>query len=336
MRSSLTSARFFALPLELRHEVYRKLLVQPCKFDLRHKDTCNDHEKVYSIRPGPGYVATDCCANCQTNGYCEPQAPIFKSPFRSKWARPHTNVYLCDNCYWDVAGRIHNNPCLKSLRCLCTRRTNLDVLLIDKRFHGEAAPIFWSENTFAFEYPHLLVGFLRAIRPQVRSWLRRISFMPSHPRVLHDDTTVMGSRWSGPRNNELVDPWGWDEIGVCWELLRQCEGLTWLELDVYCLQRLKWALLIRLIHVNGLVIFSRRPGDNEIIAKYADNSSRLWLSIGRRKPVDTPTTRLMVASMTKSRNMKSKTLKRHYFETGLHDIYGGDIYPNEDSDNDDW
>lgn len=154
--------------------------------------------------------------------------------------------------------------------------------------------------------------------------------MPSHDRVLKDDTTIGGDEvWRWRYHDEIEDPWGWEDIKSCWQLLRQCDGLTWLELEVFCLQRLEWALLIRLIHVNGSVIFSRRPGKGEIFARRIDTSSRIWLSIGRRKKVQTPTTELMIASMTNPRNMKAKTLKRHYTESTLYDIYGENVYPPE-------
>lgn len=130
---------------------------------------------------------------------------------------------------------------MRSVRCLCARRANLEVLLINKRVYSEAAPIFWSENCFAFEYPNLLSGFLRAISPQTRLWLRRISFMPSHDRVKNDDTTISDDSWHSRWGDTMDDPWGWDDIKSCWQLLRGCEGLAHLELDVYCLSRLDWA-----------------------------------------------------------------------------------------------
>lgn len=101
------------------------------------------------------------------------------------------------------------------------------------------------------------------------------------------------------------------DIKSCWQPLRQCEGLVWLELDVYCLQRLECSLLIRLIHVKGSVVFSRRPGENEIDDTRINTDSKIWLSIGSRQPVHTPTTVLMVESMTNPRNTKAKALKRH-------------------------
>lgn len=63
------------------------------------------------------------------------------------------------------------------------------------------------------------------------------------------------------------------------------------------------------------MIFSRRPGEGEVDEPYIQDCWRLWESIGLRKRVQTPTTNLIIDSMTRPRNMKAKTLKRHYAET---------------------
>ena len=84
-----------------------------------------------------------------------------------------------------------------------------------------------------------------------------------------------------------------------------------------------WGRLV----VKGRVIFSRRPGEGEVDEPYNKDCWRLWESVGLRKRAQTPTTDLMVDSMTKPQNMKAKVLKRHYAETTSHEIHGGDIYP---------
>lgn len=292
-----------------------------------HSDPCTT--PLHYSRPGPSSTLADgeySCAHC-SSGYKwrqNPQVHIFKSPARSQWAKPHTNEYLCDNCYWDRIGIHQGNPCMRSLRCLCARRRSLSILLVNKRFYNEAAPIFWSENYFAFEHPCLLIGFLSTTRPQVRSWLRRISLLPIHDGITYKDENLSPMWYS----REIDLAWqGWTDIKRCWQLLRECEGLMELGLDVMFLKRLDWALLIRLIRVKKRVIFSRHPVLGEIRPRRIQSLRYIWWSYSRRIVVNTPTTDLMAMSMMQSRALKSKTLKRHYAETTLPERYGGDIYP---------
>ncbi|CAI7662310.1 unnamed protein product [Penicillium glandicola] len=244
------------------------------------------------IRPGPDPNPWNRdgpqCANCHTYAWKQPQVPIFQSPARSKWAKPHTNAYLCDNCYWDLNGSADGIPCMRSLPCLCGRRENLAILLVSKRFWNDAAPVFWTENWFAFEHPCLLTGFLTAIRPQ----------------------------WRDPILN------GWDDIMSCWSLLRLCEGLTELELDVMSLTRKGWARLIRLIRVKKRVAFFCHLELDGTKYRSRDGSTFVWESHALRKPFDSPTTALLASSMTGKRAIKRKALIHHYSENTLHQRCG--------------
>ena len=240
----------------------------------------------------------------------EAQIEVFKSPTRSQWTTPQNNEFLCDNCYWDMNGRIEKRPCMRSLPCLCARRKNLSLLLVNKRFWNDVAPIFWTENWFAFEHPCLLIGFLSTIRPQVRSWLRKISFMPIHG-YRNDDFPSTFPQWREP----LWD--GWDDIKSCWHLLRQCDGLMELELDAMSLTHQEWALGIRLIHVKKRVTFFRHMDIGELDNGSVDPSVFVWESHARRKLVDSTTTALLVESMTGIRSIKRKTLINHYAENDL-------------------
>ncbi|KAJ5096211.1 hypothetical protein NUU61_005567 [Penicillium alfredii] len=73
---------------------------------------------------------------------------------------------------------------------------------------GRASP-----DWFALENPCLLVGFLSAIRSQVRSWIRRISFMPLHDRIWYIDNDEFAlSHWQREGNDEPT--WsGWKDMG---------------------------------------------------------------------------------------------------------------------------
>lgn len=132
--------RIFSLPAELRFNIFRQLLVRDCKFDMTHSEPCNTPFNYAS--PGPSSTSEDrkyLCANCNhgpggpgpwsQNSNC-PEIYISKSPARSRWARPRTNEYVCDNCHWLRFGQYQGDPCLKSLRCLCTRHHDLSLLVV--------------------------------------------------------------------------------------------------------------------------------------------------------------------------------------------------------------
>lgn len=136
-------------PPKSENHIWRLLLVQPRKFNMYHINQCTKNNWLY---PEPGRDQTSSwtgslCARCQdwlwgrlyTN-----LAGIYESPLRSKWARQSLNPFLCDTCHWDVVGRNMDrlDPALKLLPCICTRRENLDVLLVNKRIHHEAAYVF--------------------------------------------------------------------------------------------------------------------------------------------------------------------------------------------------
>lgn len=279
----------------------------PCKMPLRR------------IRPGPDPHPWNRegpqCANCHSYVWRQPQVPIFQSSARSQWAQPHKNAYLCDNCYWDLDGAVEGIPCMRSLPCLCGRRDSLAILLASKRFWNEAAPVFWKENWFAFEDPSLLTGFLTAIRPQVRSWLRRISFIPIHA-YHHDEHPSTFPQWRDPIWN------GWDDIKSCWNLLRLCEGLTELELDVVSLTRKEWAQAIRLICVKKRVAFFCQLDTENVTYVSGYPTNFVWESHARRKRFDSSTTALLASSMTGDRAIKRKALITHYSENTLHQRCG--------------
>ncbi|KAJ5964495.1 uncharacterized protein N7479_004371 [Penicillium vulpinum] len=274
---------------------------------------------ILYARPGPNPHTWNRegpqCANCHYYVWKQPQVPIFQSPARSQWAKPHSNPYICDNCYWDLNGSVDGIPCMRSLPCLCARRDNLAILLVSKRVWNDAAPIFWMENWFAFEHPCLLTGFLTAIRPQVRSWLRRISFMPIHAYNNNEHSSIF-PQWRDPIWN------GWNDIRSCWSLLRLCEGLTELELDVLSLTRKEWAHAIRLIRVKKRVVFFRQLDPYNIEYEPGDPINTVWGSHARRKRFDSPTTALLASSMTGDRAIKRKALITHYSENTLHQRCG--------------
>ena len=310
---------------------------------MHHALNC-DGKGISGSRPGPtlvsegaGYSMCACCNDSDWKRTQQLDTCIFKSPARSQWG-VQGNEYLCDLCYWDIVGNYEGKPCMKSLHCLCTRHDQLQILLVSRRFYDEAAPIFWGENIFAFEYPCLLEGFLSTIRPRVRSWIRRISFLPLHDHVFYDNPDPLAdlSLYYLDHTDAKENWQGWDRMKQCWQLLRLCDGLIELELDVLFLKRLDESLLLRMVKAAKKVTFFRHPREEEIVPHQTrryrklvilDDTPWVWWSHSRRIPVFTPTTRLMESSMVGSRSSKAKEVKRHWAETDLRTRYGGEIYP---------
>ncbi|KAL5341111.1 hypothetical protein BJX70DRAFT_396166 [Aspergillus crustosus] len=204
--------RFFALPTEIRLDIYRHLLVRPCKFDLSHRPDCDGCPVVNSwsnvIKGTESYMR---CAECAIENWARYDLDLTSdTPIRSQWALPKKNHLLCDACYADkqIEFGMEKCPNLAKVECLCARHENIGVLLINRRVYEEASPIFWKENTFSFEDGRLLFDFLEAVGSEKREMIRSIAFYSPDE-----------------------DPIDMEEVPQCWPLLRQCSGLRDLELD---------------------------------------------------------------------------------------------------------
>ncbi len=200
---------------------------------------------------------------------------------------------------------------------------------MNRHFYEEAGPVFWGSNVWAFEHPCLLVGFLEALTPRTRGWVRRVCFMPIHSGIVVRDWPGDGD-WAGDDDSRVM--LGWGDLKRCWHLLRLCEGLVELELDVVFLRKVEWALLIRMIRVKKLVVFSRHLGVAEVEERRGWDKKKaewIWWSHANRVPVQTDTTDLLVRTMMSERAGKSKAMKRHFAETSVIQRWGGDIYPDE-------
>jgi hypothetical protein len=217
------------------------------------------------------------CAECGThhsNGrsllpsWQAQHRPIFVSPARSQWAKPNPNEYLCDKCYCQKFGRL-NRPSMSALPCLCSRRQNLQVLLINRRIHAEASYIFWTENHFAFENVGLLEGFLFNLRPETRGWLTRISLM-AHPGFEPSDSS----------NLKLEK---WETLRDAWRMLQQCTGLVALELDAAFLSKPRYVRGMRRLQAKRRVSFVRH---SVFFHSASDTPERyIWPTLAFRQPV---------------------------------------------------
>ncbi|KAL2796270.1 hypothetical protein BJX66DRAFT_142823 [Aspergillus keveii] len=277
--------RFFALPTEIRLQIYRLLLVRPSKFDCTHKFGCNTGIIGFytTIFNDLYYNRKFRCADCSTRRWRAQDATgetFTETPARSVWARPKRNPYLCDRCYPEMQYRLglEKWPSMTEyLHCLCARRENLGVLLINRRIYDEAWPIFWAENTFAFENGRLLGDFLEEIPQEKRARIRSIA-------LLSPEETLM----------DIEE----EELRDCWSLLRACTGLRVLELDAGLLNSRDFVLELRTIKA-GKVRFiekSKQMGFDSYDQGYRERKITPWLAY-RREWTDELSV-LLVQSMT--------------------------------------
>ncbi|KAL4946443.1 hypothetical protein BDV06DRAFT_234043 [Aspergillus oleicola] len=224
--------RVFSLPAELRLQIYRHILIRPCKFNLSHLPTCDGHpfitDGALAFRASGLYLR---CVECRPLTFKSWQAEsTCDSPAWSQWAPPKKNPFFCDECYADkmVELGMERVPDLRGVMCLCARR-DLGALLVSWRIYDEAAPVFWKENTFAFESGRLLEDFLEEIAEEKRSMIRAISLVAP--------------------SNMFMDL---EELPPVWPLLRLCEGLREIELDSRFLDDLPSVLGLSTISVRSV------------------------------------------------------------------------------------
>ncbi|KAL2832300.1 hypothetical protein BJY01DRAFT_225978 [Aspergillus pseudoustus] len=168
-------------------------------------------------------------------------------------------------------------PSLAGLACLCARRQNLGVLLVNRRIYDEAWPVFWAENTFAFESGRVLVDFLEELGDEKRARLRSIALLePSEDGL------------------DLEE----EELSECWVLLKQCSGLRELELDSGLLDRLEFVLEMRTLAVKQVQFTERakKMGFDSYDQGYRERKMTPWLAY--RRAYTDPLAELLTASMT--------------------------------------
>ncbi len=219
------------------------LLVREPKWNRTHRPDCPlltsntvsapqmDPTDWYShLRYGWPVHTFDTCVRCLNNHYAsraplwqrdEPPRRTWTNPWRSSWAPPVTNEFMCSNC-WDRDFRTnpHPNPLQDQdegwMRCLCPRREELQVLLVCRRWYEEAGRVFWSENVFSFEEPRISIDFVENLRYSSRDLISKISISTRHFQNVEGVGTACASRKLRKR---------------MWAALRSLPALTHLELD---------------------------------------------------------------------------------------------------------
>ncbi|KAK0252489.1 hypothetical protein B0A54_05747 [Friedmanniomyces endolithicus] len=226
--------RFHALPSELRTHIFSLLLIRPAKWDITHGPSCELRTWNADIPLHLRYGGIP--FNCQS---CNPdqasdhrwtlkggwETSAFVSPWRSKYAPPQLNPYICTGCYdekWRTCPQPRDRP------CLCARRSDLDVLLVCWRWHEEAGEAFYRGNTFCFEDASALAGFVANTRPK---WCRAV-------------TRVSLMAWSDEPDLSDREDYDWEMLETLKpstiSLLRQAlPNLAYIELDARWLANVK-------------------------------------------------------------------------------------------------
>jgi len=121
--------------------------------------------------------------------------------------------------------------------CSCAKRHSLSLLLVSRQVHAEAAPIFWSQNTFHFCTGHMFARNIgQQLRDDYRKLLRHVVVM-RHPKL--QNIFTHGQDQSGI---------GFDSF---WDALFQCEGLATLETprNVFCRNDQPWDAYVHHLQV---------------------------------------------------------------------------------------
>ncbi|KAJ0165882.1 hypothetical protein CTA2_9633 [Colletotrichum tanaceti] len=179
-----SSKRLLGLPLELRNLIYYHVLVDMPKYSRTHHQDCHfrQNHTRNSIEPAACHVL-ELAVNLVPS-----QAPY----------------------PWDVL-----------LQCRCAKRTTLNLLLACRQLHREAAPVFWSANTFVFDHPDefaICVGarLREAYRPLLRHvYIASPDGWDTSPRTQANIFT----------NARIAQKGGMPRWLQFWGVLKQCRGM---------------------------------------------------------------------------------------------------------------
>ncbi len=226
-RQSLNE-RLQSLPSELRDYIFALLLVQPVKWEMTHRLRCSLRFTNIDPRPRMTVDLTNDCVRCYHWLYprgldtlWEHRTPGWQNPWRSQWAPPVRNPWVCSEC-WDENFRPRPFPSTARLRCLCARRENLQVLLVCRAWYEEAAHVFWCQNMFAFEDCKSFTDFVDCISPRWRKAITRVSVMAYRPTSADGDMKAR-EIIAGCEKRKKLNP--------IWQRLRRLPSLAYLELD---------------------------------------------------------------------------------------------------------
>ncbi|KAK8050872.1 hypothetical protein PG993_002257 [Apiospora rasikravindrae] len=180
---------FHNLPGELRERIFASLLVRPVKWDLKHAPGCpkltvSPPDETIRWLVGAEYPArtnrTYTCATALKRWGAHLGQPTWSDPWRSRWAPPQTNPYVCSRCFDE---RLRPSPRTFSLPCLCPRRgDDLNVFLVCRAWYAEAGRVFYSGNVMAFAHTRECVAFFRALSPRWKPLVTKVSLLALPPK----------------------------------------------------------------------------------------------------------------------------------------------------------
>ncbi|KAK2012045.1 hypothetical protein LZ32DRAFT_605924 [Colletotrichum eremochloae] len=177
-----SSKRLLGLPLELRNQIYHQALVAPPKHSRTHDDNCHfrHNHTATSIEP----------AACLVLDVAVEPVPI--------------HIFS-----WD-----------RLTQCRCAKRTTLNLLLACRQVYREAAPVFWSANTFVFDYSDDFTTCVGArLRAACRPLLRHVHI--ASPDQENQDLRTTRNLIS----SEQIPGNGIPRWHQFWDVLKQCQGL---------------------------------------------------------------------------------------------------------------
>ncbi|OQO12562.1 hypothetical protein B0A48_02024 [Cryoendolithus antarcticus] len=172
--------QFNELPGELREHIFALLLVQPSQWDMPHNPDCPlllPRNAIYNHLEPEKYLEPETtCAKCDSHyRNWRSHQPIWRNPWRSTWAPPQQNPYICTICY-DESFR-PDKPPKPIIPCLCARRQNLQTLLVCRKWHAEASQVFYTRNTFCFACPKTFAAYMAFLPAARKAQIRRVSLM---------------------------------------------------------------------------------------------------------------------------------------------------------------
>ncbi|KAI0839409.1 hypothetical protein F5Y06DRAFT_295434 [Hypoxylon sp. FL0890] len=253
--------RFYSLPPELRNEIFAWLLVRPPKWDREHNASCPlrtttpEYSSLQPYLPVEGEVV--CCdaymSSTAWRHRDEQRDPIYVDPWRSQWAPPQRNPYLCTFCYNE---KHRERPYLTTvtLPCLCARRENLQILLVCRRWYEEAGQVFYTRNQFCFAQVYECSQFLKALPPRWKPFITKIS-------LLHFDYDASQQTAEDELLDLVIPARGADGLAELWRMLSKLPALSHLELDAIFLTRLDCVKIFRGPSLKNLRLLHVRQSD---------------------------------------------------------------------------
>ncbi|KAK4987567.1 hypothetical protein LTR50_004509 [Elasticomyces elasticus] len=246
--------RFFALPAEIRNNIYRLLIVQPTKWDIPHKADCTPDWQEQSsawLDDGTPVGRIYCAKSVRSNwpsDWRKYRQAIFVNPTRSQWAPEQRNPYLCTDCYNRF--RPAPFPELLEMPCLCARRQNLQLFLVNRRMRDEATHIFYTENTFSFEKSSMLLAFFANLPQRYRDIV----------------TSVNMTGWiNKERDNARME--SYKRLAPVWAMLKTLPHLWNLELDEMFLEKPQMVMGIRTLRGIKHLHFFRPAKDPAVVTE---------------------------------------------------------------------